>query len=97
MSTVLVAKMNALVEFDGRRVVIKKGITTAREGHEIVTQHPNLWEPQTVQFELKAEPVKESTPAPVEVATAAPGERRTVGTSAAPSRRGRRTAKGDGA
>ena len=95
MSRILVAKTNALIEYDGRRIVIKGGITTAREGHAVVTEHPELWTPQKVNFETESKPVETSTP--VESATAAPGERRTVSTpSAAPTRRGRRTTtKGD--
>lgn len=99
MSRILVAKTNAMIKYKGRRVVLKKGITTAREGHDVVKEHPELWEAQKVNFETKAdpEPVKETKP--VETTTAVPGERRTVSPSAAPTRRGRRsasTSKGDG-
>jgi hypothetical protein len=91
MPRILVAKTTAMIEHEGRRMVIKQGITTAHEGHDVVNEHPELWEPQTVTFETeKSEPVKESKA--VETATAAPGEKRTVTTtSAAPTRRGRRT------
>lgn len=97
MSRILVAKTNALIEYDGRRIVIKGGITTAREGHDVVKAHPELWTPQKVNFEVESKTVEPVTPTPVESATAAPGERRTVATpSAAPTRRGRRTTtKGD--
>lgn len=100
MSDVLVAKTNAMIEYDGRRIVVKKGITTAHADHDVVRTHPDLWEPQKINFATAAkpvEPVKDS--APVEAATAAPGERRTVTTpkSSGPTRRGRRTSKeGDG-
>lgn len=90
MPRILVAKTTAMIEHDGRRIVVKQGITTAREGHAVVKEHPELWVPQSVTFETESEPVKESNA--VETATAAPGEKRTVTTtSAAPTRRGRRT------
>lgn len=91
---VLVAKTNALIEYDGRRIVIKGGITTAHEDHPIVREHPEIFEPQKIHFSTEQTEVKEPVSAPIESATAAPGERRTVTTSSAPSRRGRRAPKG---
>jgi hypothetical protein len=90
MSLILVAKTNALIVYEGRRIVVKGKITTAHEDHPIVRAHPDLWEPQKIDFSTaSSEPVS----APVETATAAPGERRSV-SSARTTRRGPRT-KGD--
>jgi hypothetical protein len=98
MARIMVAKKSAVFDHDGKRVVVRKGIHTAREGHPIVKAHPDLWEPQTVTYDTetdeKATPVQEepkTASKPAETATAAPGEKRTVGTSAQPTRRGRRS------
>ena len=104
MARIMVAAKSAIFDHDGRRVIIRKGVHTAREGHSIVKEHPDLWEPQTVTYDSetdeKATPVQEepkTAPKPAETATAAPGEKRTVGTSAQPTRRGRRSGtKNDG-
>jgi hypothetical protein len=99
MAKILVAAKSAVFDFDGKRVTVWKGVHTAREGHPIVKAHPELWEPQALTYDTEmAEekpPVREDPKTdqkPAETATAAPGEKRTVGmmTSSAPTRRGRR-------
>lgn len=60
-----VARVSAMVIWQGRRYRIQRGRTTAREGHPILREHPDAWAPLRVDFD-------------VEQATAAPGERRNV-------------------
>ena len=98
MAKILVAAKSAVFDFDGQRVIVRKGVHTAREGHPIVKAHPELWEPQKLTYDTetddKAAPVQEepkTAAKPAETATAAPGERRTVGTSRQPTRRGGRS------
>ena len=82
---IMQAKTTAMIEFEGRRVVIKQGISTAHEDHGVVTEHPELWREQEVMYatEDAETPPREA----VETATAPPGERRSVH----PTRRGKRT------
>jgi hypothetical protein len=110
MAKIMVAAKSAIFEFEGKRVTVRKGVHTAREGHPIVKAHPELWTAQTLTYDTDT--AEEKTPVqedpktaqrPAESATAAPGEHRTVGTapasatSSAPTRRGRRgTGKTDG-
>lgn len=109
MAKIMVAAKSAIFEFEGKRVTVRKGVHTAREGHPIVKAHPELWEPQALTYDTdtaeEKSPVQEdpkTAQKPAESATAAPGEKRTVGTttattSSAPTRRGRRgTGKTDG-
>lgn len=69
MSDIYVAKQSAVLMFEGRKTFITGGRTTVREGHPILESHGNLFEPLQVTFDHDR---------PVESATAAPGERRTV-------------------
>lgn len=66
--SLLVAKANTVVRHRGKRVVLRKGVTTAEDGADIVREHGNLWEPLGVDYPARG--------APVEQATAAPGEKR---------------------
>lgn len=101
MAKILVAAKSAVFDFDGKRVTIRKGVHTAREGHPIVKAHPELWTAQTLTYDTdtaeEKSPVQEDPKTdakPAESATAAPGERRTVGMSSAPTRRGSRRGSG---
>lgn len=58
-----VATDSALVNYEGQRVVIHKDVTRIREGHPILTEHPDLFKPIDAHFD-------------VESVTAAPGETR---------------------
>lgn len=69
MSEIYVAKQSAVLMFEGRKTFITGGRTTVREGHPILESHGGLFEPLQVTFDHDR---------PVESATAAPGERRTV-------------------
>lgn len=65
MADILVAKTNAVFDYEGRRVVIRAGVTRVRAGHPITEGREDLFEPITVDYD-------------VEQATAAPGEKRSV-------------------
>lgn len=65
MTDVYVCKESAAFEYNGDMVVVNKGFTRVRAGHPILREHPELFEPITVHYD-------------VEQATAAPGEKRAV-------------------
>jgi hypothetical protein len=60
---IFIATDSASVEHDGERVVIHRGVTRVRAGHQLLKDYPDLFEPLDVHFD-------------VEQATAAPGEKR---------------------
>jgi hypothetical protein len=66
---ILVANTTCMITHDGRQVMLRRGITTVRAGHPITEGREQLFDPITVHFDRGA---------PVEQATAAPGEKRTV-------------------
>jgi hypothetical protein len=84
---IYVAKESFSVLLDGEQVIVSKGITRVRAGHPILKGREQWFEPLTVQFDVKtkAQPkaVEEqaSHEAPVEQATAVPGEKRAGGPS----------------
>jgi hypothetical protein len=51
---ILVAATSAMFDQDGRRVVIKQGRTTVREGHPITRGREHLFKPFKVDFETEA-------------------------------------------
>jgi hypothetical protein len=62
---IMVARRTATLMFQGRRVVIEQGRTTARAGHPLVDNYDGMWEPLTVDFdvdEAPAEPRAEPKP-----------------------------------
>lgn len=63
MADIYVAKDSGVIEVEGERVVVTKGQTRVRAGHQILADYPDLFEPIGVHFD-------------VERATRAPGERR---------------------
>lgn len=65
----LVARKSAVIYHNGRRTTIQKGVTIAEAGADLVREHKDLWEPLVVHYPA-------SKRAPVEMATAAPGEKR---------------------
>lgn len=65
MSDILVAKTNAVLTYEGKRVLLRRGETHVRVGHPIVKGHEHLFEPMRVHYD-------------VEQATAAPGEKRNL-------------------
>lgn len=76
VSELLVAKTNAVVQYRGRRVVLRRGATIAERDADIVRDRPALWEPLRVDFPGGGNPQRPAPP--VEQATAAPGEKRDV-------------------
>lgn len=49
---ILVATKNVLTDFDGRRVILRRGVTTVREGHPLLKGRESLFEPLVPEFEL---------------------------------------------
>lgn len=76
VSELLVAKTNAVVQYRGKRIVLRKGATVAESGADIVRDRPHMWEPLKVDFPA-SKSAAPSTP-PVEQTTAAPGEQRDI-------------------
>ena len=74
--SIYVAKRAAMVFYEGRRIMVKKGMTTIREGHPILKANPDLFQPLNVDFET-AGPV--SVPRVVEEATDVPNQPRKRG------------------
>lgn len=68
------ARVNASIVFQGRRRRLVRGVTTAHAGHPILDEAASMFEPLRVDFAVEA---------PVEQATARPGEKRAVRTKAA--------------
>lgn len=78
-SGLVVPRNNAVVEHEGRRVVLRRGETVAEAGAGIVTDHEGLWEPLTVHYPAEQRSSSRRNPRrPVEQTTAAPGEQRDV-------------------
>lgn len=74
MADLLIAKATTIVHYKGRRVKLRRRETIAEAGAEIVREHPDLWEPLTVEYPA----AKQRAAKPVEQATAEPGEKRQV-------------------
>lgn len=66
---ILVANTSAVLTHEGRRVVLRRGVTLVREGHPITQGREHMFEPITLHYDHEA---------PVEQATAAPGEKRNL-------------------
>lgn len=77
MSDLFVARTSGTVQLGGRRHAIRRGVTVAQEGSDMLTVHRRLFEPMRVHYPAP-ERARRGRQAPVEQATAAPGERRTV-------------------
>jgi hypothetical protein len=71
MADVYVCKESAAFVWNGDMVVVNKDVTRVRAGHPILDMYPELFEEITVHYDVER-------PAPVERATAAPGEKRSV-------------------
>jgi hypothetical protein len=76
VSDLFVARQSGTVMLDGRRHAIRRGVTVARAGSEMLARHPRLFEPMKVHYDAPAKGRRSA--APVEQATAVPGERRAV-------------------
>lgn len=67
---IYVAKKSAILRYEGRRIVVKKDVTTVRSGHPIMDGHEDLFRPLAVVYDHEAV---------VEDMTAEPGRKRSVG------------------
>jgi hypothetical protein len=53
---ILVATTSATFDHEGRRIWLRQGRTTAREGHPILKGRENLFKPLEVDFEVTEKP-----------------------------------------
>lgn len=71
---ILVARQSVMFDFEGQKVFLRQGVTTAREGHPVLKGREELWEPLVPTFETQAgqEAPREAPkpPAPQETAKA---------------------------
>lgn len=72
---ILVANRTSLIRHEGREVMLRRGQTTVRAGHPIMDGREFCFDALPVTFEW---PPPEPGAAPVESATAAPGEKRAL-------------------
>lgn len=73
---IFVAARTAFTVLDGRQVVVRGGMTTAREGHPVLDAHPDLWKPLVPTYEVKPDqkPAKQAAaPEPVPAPAPAAG------------------------
>ena len=84
MADIYVAKQSAVLFLDGKRHFVHKDRTRVREGHPLLARNPGMFKPLDVDYDVEPRDA-----APVEQATAAPGEKRNVSTV----RRGRQSDK----
>jgi hypothetical protein len=76
VSDLHVARQSGQVMLDGRRHAIRRGVTVAEEGSDMLAKHGKLFEPMRVHYPAPTRRGRRE--AAVEQATAAPGELRTV-------------------
>lgn len=50
MPEIMIAARPGMVVIDGKRRMVRKGVTTAHATHPIVTGHPKLWRPLKVDY-----------------------------------------------
>lgn len=62
---VFIATRSFATVLDGKRVMVRKGVTRVRQGHQLLRENPERFKPLDVHYD-------------VEQATKAPGERRKV-------------------
>jgi len=55
---IMVARLPGMVVIDGQRQMVRRGVTTAHAGHEIVERYPHLWKPIDVDYPVTGEPKK---------------------------------------
>lgn len=73
---IVVANTTAIMSYEGRTLALRRGVTTARADHPIVQEHPEMFSPLPVHFEV--EEAEQAPAKTTETTTAAPGEKRTV-------------------
>lgn len=59
---ILVAKVNALLFHGDRRLTIRKGVTTIREGHPLLAGREHLFEPWSITLDYDPNEAPESAP-----------------------------------
>ncbi|HZN74926.1 MAG TPA: hypothetical protein VFC00_25100 [Micromonosporaceae bacterium] len=52
MSEIMIAVRQGHIRIDGRRYIVRRGVTTAHRDHPIVRDHPNLWEPIKIDYPM---------------------------------------------
>lgn len=60
---IYIAIRNSNLQYDGRRVVVKRDRTTVREGHPLLVKYPSLFKVLEVDYEVAEKP-PEPAPAP---------------------------------
>lgn len=55
MANVFVATQNAVTDYDGERVIIRRGQTRVEEGHPLLALHPALFEPVEDRVRFRVE------------------------------------------
>lgn len=53
---IVIAALPGTVVIDGQRQMVRRGVTTAHVGHEIVERYPHLWRPIDVDYPVSEEP-----------------------------------------
>lgn len=60
---ILVAKATTQIHYEGKRLIITAGKTTARQGHPILEQYGDLFEPLRPDFDVRSDEPKVDTKA----------------------------------
>lgn len=53
---VFVANTSAVFDYEGRRIILRKGVTTVRSGHPILKGRERLFDPIRVDFDTDDKP-----------------------------------------
>ena len=62
---ILIATRSFATYIDGKKVMVRKGVTRVRQGHQLARENPERFKPINVHYDI-------------EQATKAPGEKRAV-------------------
>lgn len=73
IADIFVANCSAYVQYGDKQVFIRNGVTTVRAGHPLLEANPGMFSPFKIDYDDQPEPA-----APVEQATANPGDKRQV-------------------
>lgn len=64
MQQIMIAAKTGTVTLDGQRRMVRKGVTTAHAGHELVDRYPHLWQP--IQVHYPVDEPDDDEPSPVD-------------------------------